>query len=97
MGSVIIPDNDLWIMLLSQLRYAMGRRSYMPSLTADMIERYISHLTFSQREQMLREIQFEIRIHDANAVDGLHGHLGGDRDVKVWRDLASYLEGLPRG
>lgn len=39
-----ISDSDFRLILLSAMRYAMGRKTYMPSVIADYIKRHLPHL-----------------------------------------------------
>lgn len=39
-----ISDSDFRLILLSAMRYAMGRKTYMPSVVADYIKRHLPHL-----------------------------------------------------
>ena len=39
-----IADPDFHLILLSAMRYAMGRKTYMPSVIADYIKRHLPHL-----------------------------------------------------
>lgn len=52
-----VSDTDLWLMLLSTTRYALGRRSYITSTVGDLVRAYHAGLTLQQ----LRQIRDEIR------------------------------------
>ncbi len=39
-----ISDPDFRLILLSAMRYAMGRKNLMPSVVADYIKRHLPHL-----------------------------------------------------
>ena len=39
-----ISDSDFRLILLSAMRYAMGRKTHMPSVIADYIKRHLPHL-----------------------------------------------------
>lgn len=48
---------DLWVMLLSTVRYSLGRQTYMTSLAPELVLKYSYHLTVNQLLQIAREIQ----------------------------------------
>lgn len=78
-----VKNNDLWIMLICTVRYAMGRASYITSLTADLYQKYKEALTVQQRLQIAREIQIAVGL----AVKD--GRLLGDSiDHANWQRLA---------
>lgn len=56
---VVITPDALWIMLLSTIRYAMGRRTYITALCADYATRYGRYLTEEQRMQIVNDIKDE--------------------------------------
>lgn len=59
-----VSDQDIWIMLLSTVRYAMGRKSYMPALTISLFHKYRSALTKNQQDQLVREVAIEVQLHE---------------------------------
>jgi hypothetical protein len=83
-----LRDEDLWVLLLCSLRYAMGRASYVTGEVADMIRRYKSHLTAPQRAQIAGEIRTAVR----DAHNG-GGFLGMKMDEDGWVRLAEEMEG----
>ena len=81
----VSPD-DLWTMLLSTVRYAMGRQTYIVGLTCDMVRRYGGSLTFEQTAQIGREIREEVE-----RAERLGRTLGADFDHREWVRLAGEL------
>lgn len=82
-----IGDHDLWLMLMSTLRYAMGRRSYITGSTAGLIKKYAYTLNEGQLQQVQKEVIEEIQ--RANAL----GHTLGDQmDEDMWRAFISWTE-----
>ena len=60
-----IKTIDLWTMLLSTIRYSMGRQTYMPSLCIDMCKMYGHYLSNHQKSQIIREIKREVELYEA--------------------------------
>lgn len=56
-----VSNSDLWTMLLSTIRYSMGRMTYMPSLCRDMLKQYGRSLKREQLMQIQREIMQELQ------------------------------------
>jgi hypothetical protein len=82
-----LRDEDLWVLLLCSLRYAMGRASYVTAEVARLIRHYKLHLTAPQRAQIAGEIRTAIR----EAHNG-GGFLGMRMDEDGWVRLAEELE-----
>jgi hypothetical protein len=51
---------DAWMLLLSTVRYAFGRMSYITGAAADLVVKYEVYLTEAQLQQILEEIDEEI-------------------------------------
>lgn len=78
-----MPDvlaNDLWFMLLSTVRYSMGRCSYAPSYAVELVDRYRAHLAPEQLDQIYREVETELERHERS-----NSHLGHEMDHETWR------------
>lgn len=59
-----IPDkNDMWVLLLSTVRYSLGRSTYMTSLAPELVEKYHEYLEEFQLRQVEREIVQELRMY----------------------------------
>jgi len=58
-----VNPNDLWIMILSTIRYSMGRMTYMSSLAPELVLKYADHLLPVQLHQIANEIESELVIH----------------------------------
>jgi hypothetical protein len=81
-----VPLEDLWVMLLSTIRYSMGRATYMPTLCAEMYARYRGCLSRDMRLQVMREIEEELEMRTR-----VGKTLGWPEDHKVWSDLAARI------
>lgn len=72
---------DMWIMLIATVRYSLGRRSYMPSLSGELVARYSSYLTRDQLLQIASEIENELNLYSR-----LGKTLGDPCDEETWRN-----------
>lgn len=94
-NSTEISNADLWTMLLSTIRYSMGRMTYMPSLCRGMLKRYGRNLKYEQLRQIQKEIMEELR--QAIAANRT---LGDKCDDDEWRaavqDIEKLLENKPQ-
>src|SRR3990172_12066555 len=94
-----VLTEDLWVMLISTIRYSMGRQSYMPGLCAEMYAHYKSALTLGQRKQIADEIETELRYVMELRASGALRHavypvnvwLGSEGDHKTWETLAMQI------
>ena len=78
-GQVAVESLDLWPLLMSTVRYAMGRRSTAPSMAIECVQRYARHLEPEQLAQIASEIRQE-------------RYLGDECDVRAWIGLAEWIE-----
>ena len=76
-----ISDSDFRLILLSAMRYAMGRKTYMPSVIADYIKRHLPHLD----DKFLTLAADDIRQH-------LEDYAEREPSLNLWRDLLDALE-----
>ncbi len=83
---MIVNDNDIWVMLLSTIRYSMGRMSYMPSYCVDLYHSYKKALTKEQRLQIAEEINQELKIAESH-----NKTLGAKYDHETWLNLAAQI------
>lgn len=76
-----ISDSDFRLILLSAMRYAMGRKTHMPSVIADYIKRHLPHLD----DKFLTLAADDIRQH-------LEDYAEHEPSLNLWRDLLDALE-----
>ena len=76
-----ICDSDFRLILLSAMRYAMGRKTHMPSVIADYIKRHLPHLD----DKFLTLAADDIRQH-------LEDYAEHEPSLNLWRDLLDALE-----
>jgi hypothetical protein len=83
-GTSLVPveREDIWILLMSTIRYAMGRRSYMPGLAMDLVAKYRKYITPEQLNQIYDEISEEVKKYSA-----FGGTLGDPSDHQSWVDF----------
>ena len=81
-----VNTTDLWTMIMCTLRYAMGRRSYITSLAADLVRIYKSWLEPTELDQIKRELKRELE-----RSNELGRTLGDPPDHDVWKKLESEL------
>lgn len=78
------PSDLSWLMMCA-VRYSLGRSSYAPSYTADMVTTYMGSLTRDERTLMAEEIRRYLGRYHADSQ-----HLP---DItKTWEELATALE-----
>jgi len=84
-----VRPNDMWLLLINGVRYAMGRQTSSVSDTCGCVRRHYESLEDWQVAQIAREIREEIARYERLG----HGTLGADCDHKDWTALAEFLEG----
>lgn len=76
-----IFDSDFRLILLSAMRYAMGRKTYMPSVIADYIKRHLQLLN----DKFLTLAADDIRQH-------LEDYAEHEPNLNLWQGLLDALE-----
>ena len=84
---VRVPPEDMWVLLLSTVRYSLGRKSYIVGVCEDFLTKYGPCLTPYQRRQTADEIRHELQL--AHTLDGF---LGGNINDEIWCRIAERLE-----
>ena len=79
--------NDMWVLLLSCVRYSMGRRTYMSSLSGDLVKKYKHVLA----DTHLRKIQQEV-ISEYDIEMSHEGNLGMLCDVDSWENFIIWID-----
>jgi len=78
---IVVQPDDFWPLVLSAVRYTLGRSSYAVGwASSDLLDRYGSHLTTDQLRQLEREIREALRFAE---YDGRT--LGGRCDHRAWQ------------
>lgn len=87
MSTASVPARDMWHLLLSAIRYAMGRATYIVGDTCEMVTRYQASLTVQQLRQIRKEVSTELeRATDAGRF------LGHECDHTRWEALVRDLD-----
>lgn len=85
-AAIAIESSELWTMLLSTVRYSMGRSSYIVSTTCDLVRKYRHHLNQHQVVQIRREIEEALR-----SAEDRWCRLGMECDHREWWKLVGDL------
>ena len=92
MPSLMVSPIDMWTLLLSTIRYSLGRSTYMSSLVPELYHRYKESLTLEQRCQIRAEVCRELEMYR------LRGQTMGDAcDETSWQQFVDDIakeEGL---
>lgn len=84
-----VASEDLGVIVVCAFRYALGRKSYLPSMMADLIIRYWKSIP--ERDRLRIEVELTRAL--AENDDALRD-LGWDCDVEAWQRLAVDIVGL---
>ena len=77
-----VTNNNMWVLLLSTIRYSMGRRTYMSSLAPELVMEYWEYLSTDQLNQIRKEVEKELEIDREYPK-----HLGMDCDRDSWKSF----------
>lgn len=75
-----VRNEDLWILLISTVRYSMGRQTYMTSVAPELCLKYRAALSDDQVRQIREEVMSQLSSAEARG-----GTLGADMDHKSWK------------
>jgi ATP-dependent Lon protease len=90
-----VENKDMWVLLLSTVRYSMGRMTYMSSLAPELVFRYKEYLLKEQLQQIKEEVEKEIECHDALKKDNIQTDwLGHECDYNSWKKFVRDLDEL---
>ena len=78
---------DLKDMIISALRYALGRRTYITGETAEFIKRYPELIDERVKYVMLRDLEEYFKKREFCDIDD-------ECDYNTWRGLYNWLKGL---
>lgn len=93
--AITIDQDTAYMLLVSAVRYALGRHSYIVGDTCDTVKHLGRHLTVPQLRVILRDVR-EHQERDAKW-EAEHGSgkgfgFGFECDERDWADLATWLE-----
>lgn len=79
---VEISKENFNILCVCSVRYAIGRRSYMPSLIVDLLNSRMNDLTDNTIKLCIEDIEFQETINS----------LGSGCDIQLWLDFKDRLK-----
>lgn len=85
MAKLDLDMETLWVMLLSTIRYSIGRYTYMPSVCLEYIKEHGKHLEKFQLLQIESEILRELEREESIPYRG------------IWHDVANKCAYLAKG
>lgn len=81
----MFDDTDTGFIAIEAVRYAMGRRTFAPTITTGWLLRHWQDLPAATRDIIIRDVRDEIaRDDDARAGDSNYRPLGDDCDRETW-------------
>lgn len=75
-----VTNNNMWVLLLSTIRYSMGRRTYMSTLAPELVMDYWEYLSTDQLDQIRKEVEKELERDRDNP-----GWMGMEFDRDSWK------------
>ena len=72
-----VEKEDLRLMLIASLRYALGRNSYIVSTALSWTQKYSKFLTENDKKVIVEDIMFYKS----------HASLGDENDIKIWDEI----------
>jgi hypothetical protein len=88
-----VENDELWVMLMSTVRHAFGRRSYLPGMVLDYCEKFFPRLSRHERGQIIEEIEKEL----LSAYDRTPPVLGDESTTRTWEEGLRKLKALEKG
>ncbi len=82
--AVSMPPDDVWILLLSAVRYALGRATYIVGETCGLVARYAPRLTPAQHRQLIAEVEQALHFQERRG-----DTLGMEMDHRRWQQLVT--------
>lgn len=77
-----VEKEDLRLMLIASLRYALGRSSYIVSTALMWVQKYSDILTEEDKKTLREDIRFYKN----------HASLGDKNDIKMWDEITKLLK-----
>jgi len=85
--TIQVEYQDLWTLLLSTIRYSMGRTTYMPEYCIDLYLNYGRKLSVGCKKQIANEIKEKLLM--SEMVPTILGH---ECDCASWKKLFNLIE-----
>lgn len=89
------PGDPFCLVIISAVRYCLGRRTYMPDVVTRWIMASVPELPAETALIMLRDINEQRRLGElVNKREGITIHPMGDEcDIKTWERFEAWLQG----
>jgi hypothetical protein len=81
-----ISDDDLFMLLCSAVRYALGRRTYVVEWTTSLVRRLWPRLKKEQRNTLLRDVREAVE-----RAEAMNTTVGMPMDHETWTRLIADL------
>lgn len=78
-----VDNHNLWLLVLHEMRYAMGRMTSAPSTSANHVRQFWGAFDSQQRDHLFVELR--------EACGGKRS-LGHECDERVWVELLAWME-----
>jgi len=88
-GETPVRNLDLWVLLMSTVRYSFHRQTYMTSLSWEMVLLYEKALSTRQLSQIAAEIEQQLK-----AAEEHHITVGSAHDHGMWRKGLNSIRAL---
>lgn len=86
----VFVESDTQFIIVSAVRYAVGRRSYAPGLTIEWVKRWWHRMTPQTKRLLARDVNEEIELQDTFGPPSTRSLGFADQD-KAWREFAKWL------
>lgn len=81
-----VPREDLYSLLVGQVRYSLGRQSYVVGVACDQVRRYWRHLREGEREVIRRDVVEELARYER-----MGATCGMQMDHAEWMRLVGWM------
>lgn len=89
-----VAARDLGVLVVSSLRYALGRATYITSDTSELVERYWKYIPLNDRTVVLRDLQRHLD--QSKDHDTIDNRIWVSLREKLYRELSTPSEGDKR-
>lgn len=86
MSDPTVPHEDLYSLLVGQVRYSLGRQSYVVGVACDQVRRYWRHLREGEREVIRRDVVEELARYER-----MGATCGMQMDHAEWMRLVGWM------
>lgn len=84
---IALDQEELYTLLVGQLRYSLGRQSYIVGTTCDLVRKFVPELSPTQRNTLIADI----RLHLTDLERGICNEQPADITDR-WQQLLTILE-----